>query len=78
VVYDNKEFLLNTIDYLLQENALISVRSRSIALRPLDNERIRQERGGWQFVAVGMPLLMVALVAGAVLATRRRIYGQTA
>ena len=78
VVYDNKEFLLNTIDYLLQENALISVRSRSIALRSLDNERIRQERGGWQFVAVGMPLLMVVLVAGAVLATRRRIYGQTA
>ena len=30
VVYDNKEFLLNAINYLLEENALISVRSRSI------------------------------------------------
>ena len=76
VVYDNKEFLLNTINYLLQEDALISVRSRSIALRPLDDVRIRLERSGWQFVAVGMPLLLVILVAGAILTTRRRMFGR--
>ena len=77
VVYDNKEFLMNTINYLLQENALISVRSRSIALRPLDEERIRAER--WpQFVAVGMPLLVVFMVAGAILTGRRRLFGQAA
>ena len=78
VVYDNKEFLLNAINYLLQEDALISVRSRSIVLRPLDERRIRAERSGWQFVAVGMPLLVVMLVAGAVLGTRRRLFGQAA
>jgi ABC-2 type transport system permease protein len=78
VVYDNKEFLMNAINYLLQEDALISVRSRTIALRPLDEERIRQERQGWQFVAVGMPLLLVFLVAGAVLTTRRRLFGRAA
>lgn len=75
VVYDNKEFLLNAINYLLEEDALISVRSRSILLRPLDEDRILQERKGWQFVAVGMPLLLVFLVAGAVLNTRRRMFG---
>ena len=65
-----------TINYLLQEDALISVRSRSIALRPLDDVRIRLERSGWQFVAVGMPLLLVILVAGAILTTRRRMFGR--
>lgn len=78
VVYDNKEFLLNAINYLLQEDALISVRSRSILLRPLDEERVRAERSGWQFVAVGMPLLVVFLVAGAVLTTRRRLFARAA
>ena len=48
VVYDNKEFLLNAINYLLEENALISVRSQSILLRPLDEDRILQERKGWR------------------------------
>ena len=71
-------FLMNTINYLLQEDALISVRSRSIALRPLDEERIRAERRGWQFVAVGMPLLVVFMVAGAILTGRRRLFGQAA
>jgi len=74
VVYDNKEFLLNTINHLLDEDALISVRSRSITLRPLDAERVRKERRGWQFIAVGMPLLLVAFAAGGVLAWRRRLY----
>ncbi|MGB1384136.1 MAG: gliding motility-associated ABC transporter substrate-binding protein GldG [Flavobacteriales bacterium] len=78
VVYDNKEFLLNAINYLLQEDALISVRSRSILLRPLDEERVRAERSGWQFVAVGMPLLVVFLVAGAVLTSRRRLFARAA
>ena len=78
VVYDNKEFLLNAVNYLLQEDALISVRSRSIVLRALDEDRIRAERSGWQFVAVGMPLLVVFLVAGAVLTTRRRLFGRAA
>ena len=78
VVYDNKEFLLNAANYLLQEDALISVRSRSIVLRALDEDRIRAERSGWQFVAVGMPLLVVFLVAGAVLTTRRRLFGRAA
>jgi hypothetical protein len=62
----------------LQEDALISVRSRSILLRPLDEERVRAERSGWQFVAVGMPLLVVFLVAGAVLTTRRRLFARAA
>ena len=78
VVYDNKEFLLNAINYLLQEDALISVRSRSIQLRSLDDARIRAERSGWQFVAVGMPLLVVMMLAGAVLTTRRRLFGRAA
>ena len=74
VVYDNKEFLLNAINHLLEEEALISVRSRTITLRPLNSERIRVERRGWQFVALGVPLVLVALAAGAVLTFRKRSF----
>ena len=41
VVYDNKEFLLNTVNYLLEEDALISVRSRTIELRSLDSAEVQ-------------------------------------
>ena len=76
VVYDNKEFLLNAINHLLQEGDLISVRSRTITLRSLDERRVVEERQGWQFVAVGMPLLLVVLVGAVVLTTRRRLYAK--
>jgi len=36
VLYDNLEFLLNCMNYLLDDQALISVRSRTIELRQLD------------------------------------------
>ena len=78
VVYDNKEFLLNTINHLLQQGDLISVRSRTITLRPLDELRVQEERKGWQFIAVGLPLVLVVLVGAVILTTRRRLYAQHA
>jgi ABC-2 type transport system permease protein len=77
VVYDNKEFLLNAISYLLDEQAAISVRSRTIDLRPLDRERIRTQRLTWQGIAVALPLLLVFLLGRMFIALRRRRYSRT-
>jgi len=72
VIYDNKEFLLNTVSYLLDDEATISVRSRAIALRPLDEERVRAGRTGYQTLAVAVPLLVLAALGGVFTALRRR------
>ena len=58
VVYDNKDFLRNAISYLLDESSAISVRSRTIVLRQLNKERIRQQRLGWQAFAMGLPMAL--------------------
>lgn len=78
VVYDNKEFLLNAISYLLDESAAISVRSRTIRLRPLDRERVRTGRLVWQGMAVALPLLLVLLIGRLFTAIRRRRFGKPA
>lgn len=72
VIYDNKEFLLNAVNYLLDEEAAISVRSRTIDLRPLDLEKVRTGRTTWQALAVGLPLLLVAAIGKAFIALRRK------
>ena len=77
VVYDNKEFLNNAVSYLLDDVASISVRSRSIALRPLQLERIRQERSGWQFIAVALPLFVAGIVGWFFTFLRRRRYARS-
>lgn len=76
VIYDNKEFLMNAVSYLLDDQATISVRSRAISLRPLNAEKIRIQRLGWQAMAVGAPLAFVALAGVVLTSMRRRRFGQ--
>ena len=73
--FSNKEFLLNAIHYLLGEKELMSVCARTISLRPLNMERVKEERISWQFVAVGIPLMIVSVLAMIVLLGRKVWFG---
>ncbi|MCB0808596.1 MAG: gliding motility-associated ABC transporter substrate-binding protein GldG [Flavobacteriales bacterium] len=76
-IYGNKEFLINAVNYLLDDQALISVRSRAIGLRKLDPERIVEDRGFWQVFNVGLPIFLGLLIGGASWWWRRRRYSRT-
>ena len=75
VVYDNKEFLRNVVNHLLDESSMISVRSRAITLRSLDDDRISSSRLGWQSLAIGLPLILVLLSGLMVFKHRSSVYG---
>ncbi len=57
--YANKNFLLNAVDYLYDESGIISLRNKEIKLRLLDRAKIRQEKTFWQFLNIGLPLIML-------------------
>lgn len=71
--FANKDFILNAIDYLLDENGVITARNKEIALRPLDKLRIREERLQWQVINLVLPVVLIVLfgVAGAYIRRRR-------
>ena len=71
-IYGNREFILNAMNYLLDDRALISIRSRSITLRTLDSTRIEQERTTWQGINIALPLLITLLAGTAYQFHRRR------
>ena len=54
--FGNKEFLLNVIDYLLDDNGLIELRNKNIQINLLDKKRAYQEKTYWQFVNIIFPL----------------------
>ena len=72
VIYDNKEWLLNAMSYLLDDEAAISLRSRTIAFRPLDEARIRGKEGRWSMLAVGGPIGIVILTGWLLSLLRKR------
>ncbi|MDG1158434.1 MAG: hypothetical protein P8N19_03010, partial [Flavobacteriales bacterium] len=62
VVFDNKDFLMNCVNYLLDDEALISLRSRTIELRKLDQVAMVKDRSFWQGLNMIIPLMLVVLL----------------
>jgi ABC-type uncharacterized transport system involved in gliding motility auxiliary subunit len=72
VIYDNKEFLLNCMNYLLDDQALISVRSRTIKLRKLNQEMVAENRTAIQINNAVLPILALFAVGGAQVFFRKK------
>jgi len=73
-MYGNKELLINAVNYLLGDENLINVRSRSAKLRKLNEEKLIKERYFWQSVNIGVPIVITILVGIGQWIWRRRKY----
>jgi gliding-associated putative ABC transporter substrate-binding component GldG len=60
-LYGNKEFLLNCVNYLLDDNGLINIRSNDVDLPLLNKEEVYANYNSAQLITVGVPLLILAL-----------------
>jgi len=59
--YDNASFLMNTINYMLDDSGLLKLRSKSIQLQFLDKQKAFKERTYWQLLNVILPLILLAI-----------------
>jgi ABC-2 type transport system permease protein len=59
--FANKTFLLNCMNYLLDDEGLINLRSREVKLRLLDKKKTATQVAKWKLTNVGLPLLMIIL-----------------
>jgi gliding-associated putative ABC transporter substrate-binding component GldG len=63
--FGNKDFLLNAVDYLLDDSGIIQLRNKTLQIKLLDKQKAFKERLFWQFLNVVLPL-MILLVFGIV------------
>ena len=61
--YGNKDLLVNTIDYMLDDSGLIEIRSRELKIRLLDLNKVKKQRTNWQLVNTLVPTLSILLLA---------------
>jgi len=73
--FGNKDFVMNAIDYLIDEDGVIQAKGKEVKLRPLDKLRTRDERTFWQVLNIGLPVALVLLFGFILQWTRRRNYG---
>jgi len=72
--FGNKDFLVNCINYLVNDNGLIEMRSRELKPRLLDQARTKEQRTLWQVVNTVLPVLIIIIAGLAYNALRRRHY----
>ncbi len=56
VIFANKKFLMNCVDYLCDESNLIEVRSKEVEIRLLNSARIKEEKLDWQLINMLGPI----------------------
>ncbi|CAN5190288.1 gliding motility-associated ABC transporter substrate-binding protein GldG [soil metagenome] len=74
--YANKTFLLNCVNYLLDDKGLLSVRSRDVTLRMLDRGKIKDHRLKWQLINTLGPVVYMIFFGFLSFWLRRRTYAR--
>jgi gliding-associated putative ABC transporter substrate-binding component GldG len=73
-IYGNKDFLINSINYLLDDNGLINIRSKNVELPLLNDQKVEESYTMSQFITVGFPLVLLAFFGFGFTYLRKRRY----
>lgn len=72
--YANKVLLENIIDYLMNDERLISLRNREIKLRLLDQAIVKTDKLKWQLINVALPIFILLIASLIQSFLRKRCY----
>lgn len=70
--FGNMDFVMNAVDYLIDDNGVITARSKEVKLRPLDTIKTRAERLFWQGLNIGLPLAFLAVFGAITFLVRKQ------
>ena len=59
--FANREFFLNSIDYLVSTSGIFESRNKDFVLRLLDRKKVEAEKTQWQLINIAAPIALVIL-----------------
>jgi ABC-2 type transport system permease protein len=74
--FGNKEFVLNAMNYLIDETQLISIRSRELKIRLLDRKRVEDEKLKWQLLNIVLPIALILVFGFVKIYLRKRRFAK--
>lgn len=72
--FGNKEFILNAMNYLIDGDGLISIRSRELKLRLLDRTKMNEHKLFWQLLNTILPVVLIIIMGIILYFVRKRKY----
>jgi len=76
ILYANKDFMMNCVNYLLDDNGLINIRSKEVNLPILDKEKVYASYTQSQVITVAVPIFILLLFGVAFTFLRKRKYSK--
>ncbi len=74
--FANENFLINSIEYMLDDANLFEARGKEVKLRRLNTKKATEERGFWQILNILVPLFLLALFGIGFTFVRRRKFNK--
>lgn len=70
----NREFLQHTMQYMADPEGIIASRTKQFQIRPLNRIKVTNQKAFWQFVNIGMPILLIIAIGWGGQVWRNRRY----
>lgn len=74
--YANRQLLQNAINYLLDPDGIMSTRTKTLQIRPLNKVKVREEKTKWQAINVLGPVLFFILLGLVWVTWKKKQYAQ--
>ncbi len=60
-IYGNKDFLMNSVHYLLDDSGIINIRAKEVQLAFFDKDKVKEQYTRSQIITVGLPIMLLAI-----------------
>jgi len=72
--FANRDFILNSLEYMLNPSGIFETRSKDFTLRLLDYKKVEEEKLKWQLINIGAPIVLIILFGLIYQSRRKRKY----
>jgi gliding-associated putative ABC transporter substrate-binding component GldG len=74
--FANKDFFINSLEYLVNPSDILQTRSKEYSLRLLDPRKVNDEKATWQLINIALPILLVVVFGFIYQQLRKRRYAR--
>ena len=60
--FANRDFILNCLEYMVNDVGIMETRNKDFVLRVLDTKKVSEQKLLWQITNIVVPLLLVILL----------------
>jgi gliding-associated putative ABC transporter substrate-binding component GldG len=72
--FANRDFILNCIEYLINDGSIMEARNKDFVLRVLDTKKVSAQKTRWQMINIAAPILLIVLFGFIYQQIRKRKY----